>query len=405
MGAFRFTIVILATIGIFASVGCKESSGGVSDSSSTGGGTGDNAPTSADKFSVKVITDTDHPGATYLHKFNSFTTACEVSTSATPTDLKCILNVREEDLFFYGLKWEVNFPSGMCSFAHEDPYWYYNYEIGQGPANIVVTLASPSNGAAPVLTGCTIDGTGVAADASKTFCAFPSGEGTVSTDGATTCAYDYTDAALPNCCQGKRYVTINTTTTDSMGVSTTASTITKGDYGGDWAKCLSGPASVDDWPKSKNGYPVTLVRKVTDGFSWKYNVESPISKRKGNTWISNMYGWTNYRAGTHAAATIPKAIQPAVDKSGVITPVFGNESYSYECRDQSGEVKHRIRLYVNEWNTIEEFNKYVVGTDTQGDPNVIGVEGTACQVGSSIGVGNCNDSRDWDDIGTGFPGE
>jgi len=70
-------------------------------------------------------------------------------------------------------------------------------------------------------------------------------------------------------------------------------------------------------------------------------------------------------------------------------------------------VKHRIRVYVNEWDTNESFAAYKAGNgDKTKSPNAAPTDrdGIECDAGSSVS-GLCDDYQDWDRLGTDYPNE
>ena len=87
--------------------------------------------------------------------------------------------------------------------------------------------------------------------------------------------------------------------------------------------------------------------------------------------------------------------------------------FTWSCLDSAHEVKHRIHLIIREWNTEEEFTKFVDSNGSRGDPNIGGSEGTDCDYYSLDDripdtpkerkrfFSNCNDMTD--QIKTGHP--
>lgn len=47
------------------------------------------------------------------------------------------------------------------------------------------------------------------------------------------------------------------------------------------------------------------------------------------------------------------------DKLSNVLPRKANPSYTFACLDAARETKHRIRLYINEWDVNSEFLKYM----------------------------------------------
>lgn len=399
----KFALLILAASVVGACGGNQSSNqllpstNPIPDDGGEGGGVSHQA------FYVKAITGVDRPAVTYLHKFNDFNSPCEVAAGSTGNDLKCILNIREHDLYFWGVELEINVPGETCKFFHHNPYFYYNFETGYGPEKI--SLAYNKDTATISSCSFTAEGSVTAGVVNDGTCYFPTpawgdAEAWVTPGNAPKCVYDRSSVeGLPNCCfGGYQYIYSETETVD--GVPKTTMTESKGDWGGSsWAECLAGPP-IDStaWPKTKNGWPMTRIHQTTYGYKERFPIKGPLSVYAGSfsVFAANMYDWAGYSTSNHST-TLPKAMDPGTDRSGsgLLSP---NPAYEYLCLDESHEVKNRIRLYINEWDTNEEFAEYVTTSGASGSPDVpVGNDGTDCDSGGSVGS-RCNDKVDWDDI-------
>lgn len=407
MNNARFAKVFFSAIFIVLA-GCGEKPSGVGSSlaSSPGGGGNDGTlpPADVSKFWVKVVQSSTFPMTTYLHKFGEFNQPCEIALNDPATDLKCMLNIREEDLYFYGLNWQVNVAPSMCQFVVHRPYYYYNFQPGFGPNSLSLNLESPGVDQAPVLTSCSIDSAPGTIQGNR--CVFPGNEGYIDVTGKAYCAYNIEKG--PQCCVGK-YAALKTTRKITASGTTIEQLATDGDWGGEHFNCWGGLVTEDNWPKSKDQVPVTArYYEGRNGLLLDVERSSPLSfyGEGGNFHIANMYAWTAVNTNHSSPSLVPYGIKPTGDLSGTsLVPAPGNEAYTYECRDESGEVKHRIRLYVNEWNTNDEWAKFSTSSGAQGTPDRTGTDGTECATGSGVNASLCNDYRDWDDTGASFPRE
>lgn len=395
MFLWMMACAVLATVSLSACSKEKSNGGTFPESSNPPSNPGGGKVDESGGFYVKVASTLGI--STLVHKFDDYGSACKIESTAAATDLLCMVNVREQDLHFWGLAFEVNLPRNMCKYLRETPYFYYNRPTGFGPKSIAVSV-----NASGIVTGCTVDGNN--GTLSGTICTFPAGDGTVDASGVISCAYDYSADGGANCCMGKYSVSVAT----PDGVSSTS-----GSYGGKYGACLSGPATHDDWLKNKDLWPSALLQNVLEtGYNngGSYTIEAPLKVFGGwkNVYAANFFGWTAYTTSQAAwlAATRPKAIVPVTDL-GLNPLKSANEAYMYECLDESGEVKHRIRVYVNEWDTNENFAAYKAGSgDKTKSPNAAPTDrdGIECDVGSSVS-GLCDDYYDWDRLGTDYPNE
>jgi hypothetical protein len=338
-----------------------------------------------------------------LHQFNQFGTRCKISADAAPSDTKCLYNIREQDLYANGLSYTVNVPASMCKYVGEMPYYYYAQEPGTGSLDIAVSITGTS------VTSCTIDGApGVVAGG---VCTYP--KGSYSNGSGLKCKYDHVSPSNPNgrnCCVGN--YTLTTTTTTGMTTSTTS---VQSDWGGTFLNCLSGPGMQSDWPKDAGGYPSYLISSVPPtGLSRTFKVVKPIEGSQGksfNSYAANFFNWTDYAAQTWSDSPIanvrPKAIRPIQDVGSVPIPST-NEAYLVNCLDNAGETIHSLRLYVNEWDSVENYALYFSSNGTQGSPISSGVVGGggANDCSGAIPGSPCDNYYSWNrpSMMTRFPG-
>jgi hypothetical protein len=160
--------------------------------------------------------------------------------------------------------------------------------------------------------------------------------------------------------------------------------------------CAAGPATTNGWPLDTSGYPKALMSSISSaGTSSFYKIDAPIahSSRGQNIFTANFYDWTG------GLVTKPAAYA-TTDLSGYSIPSV-NAAYAYLCLDEAAEVKQRIRVYINSWDTDAAFASYV--SSGVGSPFTAGNDGVACDVGGSVpGASPCHDYSTWDSL-TGYP--
>lgn len=284
---------------------------------------------------------TGQKGNFYEHLLGDYNTPCKIdSLSSASVDLKCVIDVPEEDLFYWGMKFTWNVPPSMCTYAIFRPYYFENWQVAYGPSSI--TYYVDASGAI-----------GSAGGAGTVSGGLPAGLGS---DGTPLCAYNYTSQLGPNCCLGEYFITKNVYTAGAW-----VATTTKGAWGGKASTCMAGPA-MDTQTKTKDGFPTSDIYAVEGvGVQSTYSPPTPLSKLTfASVLLANYY-----------------TTQPTALSSAIVSPT---ESYQVLCLDPAGEVKARIRLYIQDWNQYSEWQ-------SKGNPNTIGVEPIE---------GNINDSYDWD---------
>ncbi|MGE4133268.1 MAG: hypothetical protein AB7F86_16615 [Bdellovibrionales bacterium] len=341
-------------------------------------------------FYVKVIDDGKF--LNYMTKNSTFNTSCLVSpTDPTNTDLNCIADIQEGDLFYHPLKLNYNVSPNMCTYLRITPYYYYNFESGTGPSAITLNIFA-TNGTSTV-TGCSVTGS----QGTNAACTGNS-EVTINTSNQKySCIYDRSGSDQPNCCFGN-YTFTKVITGEGAGTD-----VQNLNWGGSIKDCLGGPG-IHSWTHhSKAGWPQSELN-FTDktGLNETWTIESPIKRvLTTNFSVANYHGGNVnhghdafYIAGT---SNLPYAIEPMDDRDGT-SMTTTNASYKFECLDQAHEVKHRIQLYVREWDTYANFVTYGTTNGVSGSPDIAGSEdGVACNYGFGSGF-PCDDRYDVDDL-------
>lgn len=236
---------------------------------------------------------------------------------------------------------------------------------------------------------------------------------------SASCVYDHTLRDGPNCCFG------DYTFTSIRRTPTPPDTITGPQarkWAGNAAECIGGAARTSWSFQTVDGFPAYEVQYVAkEGVNAQYKVTPPIQAPKtgSNRVIANFYKSTDllFSGGTdlHShngfvdarVSKKPYPIDPVDDRSGsaFYNPGAsgwiraGNDSYSWYCTDRAWETRYGIKVYVREWNTMEEFGKW---NGTLGDPDVDGDEGSGdCGYEPpfpSNEFPRCNDLVDLDDF-------
>lgn len=407
----RVGVLALATsVALIASCGKSEKGGFTPTDLPSDGG---NAPIAGKGFAISI--PSTYEGSAFLHLFNDPTKACEIpNTATTPQEIQCLANVTELDLYMNGLPFTINYPAGLCKFSGQIAYYYYKHEPGTAPGSATASVTI-DNGAPAQVTAC---GGGATLDAAQNRCTFASGEGSFDATGTPTCVYDHSadGGTGPNCCEGSYAFTITETTIERDTDGTISNTVivpkvVRGSYGGKHANCLAGPAL--SGTVSTSGYPTyTMAKVAASGGTISYATPIPISSHGGrsvNFDASNFFAWDDYIIGDHAAAQRPRSLVPGNDRTGDFVRDT-RESYMFDCLNAADELKHRIHLYIAEWDTVENYEAYSEDGDTSVSPNALDtdLDGTHCAVGEAIpGSGFCNDYGDWnfDDVLTDFVGD
>lgn len=389
---FKFLFILLSLSFILSCSGGTSVSGGDSFPSTI-----PEDPTAGfdtDNFFIAVRNTTEV--TSHFRTEGSFATRCEIVEGSANQDLVCIVDIPEGDLYFHGLEFVYNVPPNMCRYLQRGTYWYYNNEVGYGPSNINIAYTLNASGVITAST-CTVDGTGPLACNSTNF---PELQFEFSSNDITpSCVYDRSKATDPNCCFGDYSLTKVVTTPDTTTNTTT--NLKWGETQTGLESCIGGAARTN-WPDngfSSTGFPRSIVQSAEEGVSETYELVAPIQNpNAGNNFsVANYYTspvtHTHTSFGTVLTSNLPYFIQPITDRSGTLFP-SGNDSYSFSCMDEAFEVRHRIRVYVREWDAFSDYLAYIasagaiVAPDRPADTDV-DCDGV---------VGACNDAFDLDDF-------
>ncbi len=363
-----------------------------------------------DGFSIKMAQGSELIEMLLMKVASTPTIGCSIPTTTQDNnDVSCILNMLEGAVYHNGFTFQINVPTSMCKYLKFRNYFYYNWEMGQAPstARIVKKLDVDGN-VDPSETKCYRDGVG---DEHETNC-YDDPELEFDLDSYTvSCKYNYSTLSVdyPNCCLGQTTLVVETR--DDTNAVVEISPPEKLDWGGKYEGCLDGPAIFDsDWPRSKQGWPLGK-RYFVDGIgiNFNYTVSPPltINPLAYNLLIANYYEIdfeTGIGENVHTATPsggaartsyLPFAIDPIIDRSNSSLSAT-QDSYEFQCLDEADEIQQRIRVFVREWNTIEQFNLFKADPTLIDDhpdmSDVVGEEDSDCDYGIT---GDCDDSPDW----------
>ena len=337
--------------------------------------------------------------SSYMSEGGTFGADCFIPLAEINKDIECVFDLLEEDMYFYGYGLEVNIPDDLCDFATFKPYWYYNQEVGMGPGSITLNVTRDADDEVTNYS-CTVDGLTV-----DDCLGFPEVNVNKSDD-TLTCVYDRSRLTSgENCCFGDYSLTTNLTTIDEEGNSDVSPpNVIESHWTGNWGSCIGGSV-LGGWPYfSSDGLPQSEIFDVRNGgrnrvYSFTSNIDGV--NNTNNYYLANYYDKSGVHAHTGFVATqsssnLPYAIEPIDDRSGSLIQ-SGNEAYDLRCYDSGLELKNRIRIFVREWNTLEDFLLYGTSSGTDGSADVSGTEGVNCDYNGLIS-GNCNDHGDWGDL-------
>ena len=354
----------------------------------------------------------------YMSRDGVFGSDCEIPTGEFDQHIECLIDVIEQDLYFYGLGIEVNVPDEDCNYATFYPYWYYNFETGVGPESVALEIEKDAEGNNTSFQ-CAVNGEAMGDCSSLVEVVVDQ------TDDSLRCVYDTSHLDNgQNCCFGKYSLYKKVTTTDEEGNVTVDSSNEDGqDWGGSFPSCIGGGGSSHaGWSKFySEGVPRSLIFDVPKGgvnrvFSFASNLS--VFNNGSNRHLANYYK-RDRNPHSHTGfvdklriSNKPYPIEPIDDRDG--TPMYsrpisiddttyflgsGNDAYTLSCYDKGRELKHRINLFVREWNTLDEFLLYGDSSGAEGDPDIGGAEGVDCDFNPPSPLRPaCNDRFDWLDF-------
>ena len=167
------------------------------------------------------------------------------------------------------------------------------------------------------------------------------------------------------------------------------------------------------WEKfDQKGYPVPLLEKMTTNVArtkiYKVkNVGDSVNGVKHNFVIANHFtlgdhNHVGYHTASASSSVFPYFVDPISDRNG--TPITqnpddllhaGNPYYYFDCLDEAFETNLRIRMVVQEWDTVDALDTYISTGVSAIGPDVNGTAPANCsgQTGET-----CNQAADSDDF-------
>lgn len=335
-----------------------------------------------------------------------FSAPCAIDkTSGTNEDINCIVDAPEGDIFARDLPLKFNVPPGMCKYLRRKTYWFYNYETGYGPTEIVLTINNQSVlNASGDPTGeiklasydCTVvdsvNGNHTCATDSEVYLAEISSAG-----GSMNCRYNETGS---NCCLGgyNFSLTINLDGSFDSGSSTPTS------WGGNMGSCIGGAGRTDWSAASSDGVPLPIISNAGEGLRETYTVTPPLklnmASGRANIHSANYYGGSITHTNPDGnPGTVPYFMKPYVDRTGD-SLAKTQETYEFQCLDEAFEVLQRIRVKVRDWDTYYDFLQYVATKGSSFNPDrAPDAEPTLPHCNGLPGLGEeCDDFFDIDDF-------
>jgi hypothetical protein len=350
----KILILLICTLNIFSCRGGTSSSSTGGDT--TGGGTGGGV-SSGDGTSTGVVDNSAGfkisigPTTNYTYTIHEgdgsitddFSAPCMIDDSSVSTDIQCVVEAKELDLFYYGAEIRLNVPQNMCEYVTVLRPYYYNFIPGTGPSVVIdnrlgsadVTIASITAPAGTLKVGNDTK--------SSVYCDY---------NYSTTSNPDYLQNA-PNCCAG----TYDLFTVATSGEVTSTS---NNAWGGSYSKCLAGPAmQTDSFGKfSSNGFPRALISSVAaTGLNASYTVKSPLTQGL----FTNIYAANYFNPADHGNSGGIPACMASLNGAPATNPY-----HEFRCFDRAGGQLARIRLMVRDWDLDSEYDLGASGNPDTG---------------------------------------
>lgn len=271
-----------------------------------------------------------------LHKYGeSWDTVCEIGVDDDSSDILCVVEVQELDLYAFDetLILNYNFPQDLCDYVSVNPYYFYQKLAGYGPSAVDITVTD----GVTVLNDATDRTVGITAEI---------------VNGDLACTANYTSELgfVANCCQGEYTLTKNE---DGTVTTETAN------WGGLIGSCLAGPA-IATQERNIFDFPLAdLIDMTGIGLNRNYEITSPLNQGYlTNLYVANYFDVTDSFPGA-AADEFPGGI--AFDWSTASLALQGEEInanpwYEFACLDVAEDYIHRVRVLIRAWSTHMQYN-------------------------------------------------
>jgi hypothetical protein len=268
--------------------------------------------------------------------------------------IECYLDGMEADLFDQGVTLQYNVPSTQCNYVLWEPYYFYNYPVGQSPAQINVDVDSDGR------IGYDYGNTGhigtsqydIIYTSGPSACEIAPIPGTNPVQNAlycTACPWNYSaNPGEPNCCEGPYQIVSRQwdTTTNTYGSPTTSNST----WGGLWGNCLAGPALTGK--VDSDGYPYSTLTYVQGtGLNETYQITAPIQTTRldGDTLSTNLFIANFYGLG----GSLPGALSAQNPITGGLRAP--QTTYTLTCLDAANDPTAQIILNIRSWQDAQMF--------------------------------------------------
>lgn len=248
-------------------------------------------------------------------------------------DIRCFLDLEEEDAFSKNIKLNLFTGPGICQYVRYEPYYFNSWQPHQ-------SSGVSSRYRTPAIT--------------RIGCSNLNNTGTAPIENMCEGNYSFYEPTYPNCDEGTLTSYTETYTQDTVSGICTLTQVTTNtlNCGGKKAHCLAGPAK--DYFSLTNlnlGVRKTITSTVA-GVDTTYDHASPISKGDSSSVnLRNVNGTINNQCFSSAADTLTWKNKTA--SLGTKTTPLGADSnpfYTFVCLDAAQDIKARIRIIVRDWN-------------------------------------------------------
>jgi hypothetical protein len=291
-----------------------------------------------------------------LHEQSSISSPCTIAAGTTvgsaASNLYCILDVAEEDLYANAITLSFQSPLGMCPYTAVKLYSFYQYDPG------------PVNGFTETINVYEND---TATPATQTV-TFPNPVPTTlqwaggAVGGTPVCPYDYSATGGPNCCGGS--ATVTTTTASNPNAPTTSIT----QFTGNRNNCISGPGPYIFHRSTITNAPLpALYQTLLSGLGLSITLASPVSREySSNLYVANYFNPFDYGDNQQLQPPTASTFYPTGNPENAATSPY----YEFSCTDFGADTIARIRLLIRPWDRVTDFTTYDNPYNT-GSPNPI----------------------------------
>ena len=279
-----------------------------------------------------------------LHKVGDYQTNRKCRVDATDItalsngkalDIRCFLDMEEQDLFQTDLKLNLFTGAGICQYIRYEPYYFYSWQ-----PNRSVNVSSKYPVQAVMRSGCSnLQNSGTIPSSSQC-------------DGNYSSVLNPT---YPNCDEGSLTYYSETYSQDATTGSCTLSAapvLNTVNCSGKRINCISGAVKDTLGAASLELGNRNQIISASSGINFTYTHASPISKGDELTNIRLANGTVSNQCTSSAADTLAWKNATALTSNRRVSP-FASDSnpfYTVSCLDAAQDVKARIRVIVRDWD-------------------------------------------------------